>query len=149
MKCEQYEHDLTAAVDGQLSQEGRRRLDDHLLDCPACTRKLKDFLAIKEQFTMIEFKEPSDKELDRYWSRVYNRLERGVSWILFSLGLILVTCWAIFMWIEVVFEDPDISIWFKAGVVMLIVGLVALIVSALRERLTLRKTDKYSQEVER
>ncbi len=98
---------------------------------------------------MIEFKEPSDKELDRYWSRVYNRLERGLSWILFSLGLIIVTCWGIFKCIEEVFEDPDISMTVKVGVVMLIVGLVALIVSTLRERLTLRKTDKYSQEVER
>ena len=98
---------------------------------------------------MIKFKEPSDAELERYWRSVYNRLERGVAWILFSLGAIVVICWGAFLAIEEMIKDPAISIVLKVGVVALIVGGVVLFVSLVRERLTLRKTDKYSREVER
>ena len=98
---------------------------------------------------MIKFKEPSDAELERYWSRIYNRLERGVGWILFSLGAIVLICWGAFEAIEEMIQDPGISLALKVGVVALIVGGAILLVSAVRERLTVRKTDKYSREVER
>jgi hypothetical protein len=98
---------------------------------------------------MIQFKEPTDAELDRYWGSVYNRLERGLGWIFFSLGSILLLCWGTFQMIEKVIEDPGVSLVVKAGTVALIVGAVILFVSIARERLTIRKTDKYSREVER
>jgi hypothetical protein len=98
---------------------------------------------------MIQFKEPSDADLERYWSRIYNRIERGVGWILFSLGAIIITCWGVFELIEEMVKDPNVSLILKIGVVSLIVGLVVLFASLMRERLTVRKTDKYSREVER
>ena len=98
---------------------------------------------------MIQFREPSDAELDRYWSNVYNRLERGLGWILFSLGAILLLCWGAFAAIEEMIQDPNVSMVIKIGVVALVAGLVVLFVSIARERLTMRKTDKYSREVER
>ena len=98
---------------------------------------------------MIQFKEPSDAELDRYWGNVYNRLERGVGWICFSLGAILLLCWGAFAMIEELIQDPGVSMVVKTGVVALIAGAVILFVSIARERLTVRKTDKYSREVER
>jgi len=149
MSCEHYRRLTTGYIDGELSDAERRKLEDHLAACEACRRELEDSLAIKETLTMIKFKEPSDAELERYWHSVYNRLERGVAWILFSLGAIVLICWGAFLAIEEMINDPTVSIVLKVGVVAMIVGGVVLFVSLLRERLTLRKTDKYSQEVER
>ena len=149
MSCEDLGHLITGYVDGELSDAERRKLEDHLAACEACRRELDECATIKEHLTMIKFKEPSDAELERYWRSVYNRLERGAAWILFSLGAIVVICWGAFLAIEEMIKDPGISIVLKVGVVALIVGGVVLFVSLVRERLTLRKTDKYSREVER
>jgi len=149
VSCEDYKHLMTGYLDGELPDAQRERLESHLRACEACTGELEEFRTIKEHLTMIKFKEPSDTELERYWSRVYNRLERGVGWILFSLGAIVVLCWAAFAFIDEMIKDPDISWVLKIGVVSLIVGAVVLFVSLVRERLTVRKTDKYSREVER
>ena len=69
--------------------------------------------------------------------------------ILFSIGSIVLLSYGVFKLIEEMFADPSISLIVKVGVVSLVIGLVALFVSLLRERLSIRKTDKYSQEVER
>jgi len=149
MSCEDYRQWITGYVDDELPAPQREQLEDHLRACETCQQELEESLALKEHLTMIKFKEPSDAQLERYWSRIYNRLERGVGWILFSLGAIILTCWAAFEAIEEMIEDPNISLVVKVGVVALIVGVVVLLVSAVRERLTVRKTDKYSREVER
>ena len=149
MSCEDYRQWITGYVDDELSVADRQRLESHLRACDACRRELEELVAFKEHLTMIKFKEPSDAELERYWRSIYNRLERRVGWILFSLGAIVVTCWAAFKAIEEMIQDPSVSLVLKVGVVALIVGGAVLFVSLVRERLTVRKTDKYSREVER
>ena len=143
MSCEYCRQLMSGYIDNELSVEQREQLEDHLLTCDACKRELEEFVAIKEHLTMIKFKEPSDAELARYWNSVYNRLERGAGWLLFSLGAIILLCYGAFKLIE------EIALLLKIGVISLIFGSVALFVSLVRERLTLRKTDKYSREVER
>ena len=98
---------------------------------------------------MIRFNEPTDAELSRYWSSIYNRLERGVGWILFSLGAIVLLCYGGFKLVEAVIRDPTIQWWVKGGVLALVFGTVVLFVSLLRERLAVRRVDKYSKEIER
>ena len=149
MSCEDYRRLITGYVDDELSVADRERLESHLRACDACQRERDELVAFKEHLTMIKFKEPSDAELERYWKSIYNRLERGLGWILFSLGAIVVSCWVAFEAIEEVIKDPNVSLLLKVGIVSLIVGGVVLFVSIVRERLTIRKTDKYSREVER
>jgi len=149
MSCEEYSQLLTGYIDGELTSEQRDRVEAHLKDCETCKRTFDEFVAMKEQLNMIKFKEHSDVELERYWSSIYNRLERGLAWILFSLGSIVLLCYGAFKLIEEMISDPSISLIVKIGVVSLIFGGVALFVSLFRERLTVRKTDKYSQEVQR
>lgn len=149
MSCEYCRQLMSGYIDNELSVEQREQLEDHLLTCDACKRELEEFVAIKEHLTMIKFKEPSDAELARYWNSVYNRLERGAGWLLFSLGAIILLCYGAFKLIEEMIRDPGIALLLKIGVISLIFGSVALFVSLVRERLTLRKTDKYSREVER
>jgi anti-sigma factor RsiW len=149
MSCEDYQELLTGYIDNELSDQQRQRLDGHLRTCQTCTRELEQLTAMKEELAMLKFKEPSDAELQRYWSSIYNRLERGVGWILFSLGAIVALCYGGVKLVEEMISDPEISLVLKIGVIALICGTVVLFVSLLRERLTLRKTDKYSREVER
>ena len=149
MSCQDYKNLMSGYLDNELPDDRRQRLETHLQTCNACTQELQQFTAMKEELVMLKFKEPSDAELQRYWNRVYNRLERGIGWVLFSLGAIIALCYAGIKLIDKMTADPEISLVLKVGVIALIIGGVVLFVSLLRERLTLRKTDKYSREVER
>jgi predicted anti-sigma-YlaC factor YlaD len=149
MTCQEYAELLTGYVDDELSDEQRRLVETHLQGCAACSRQLDQLVFIKERLTMIKFKEPSDLELQRYWSGVYNRLERGVGWILLSLGIIVLGSFGVILMLQEMFEDPELPLLIKAGVVSLVIGGVTLFVSVFRERLSIKKIDKYSREVER
>jgi len=149
MTCEDYRPWISAYVDDELAGEDRKRLEAHLGECASCRRELEELIQFKESLAMVQFNEPTDAQLDRYWSGVYNRLERGVGWILFSLGAILLLCWGAFLVLEDLLTDGDVPLAMKAGVVLLVVGVVVLLVSIARERLSMRKQDKYSQEVDR
>ena len=140
---------ITGYLDGELSSDQAQRLQSHLSTCQDCTRELANLRDLKENLAMIKFKEPTDAELERYWKSVYNRLERGLAWILFSAGAIIVLCYGGFKLIEQVIKDPNIALLFKIGLTALVFGAVILFVSLLRERLTVRKVDKYSKEIER
>jgi len=149
MSCEEFGPMLTAYLDGELPPERRSGLEAHLAECDRCRRELAELTALKENLAMIKFREPEDAELERYWRSVYNRLERGVGWILLSVGAILLLCYGGFRLIEQVIRDPKISLVLKIGLVAVVFGAAVLFVSLLRERLAVRKVDKYSKEVER
>ena len=149
MTCDPFGDRITAYVDGELEPLERTRFEQHLETCDACRRELAETKTLKEELDMMTFKEPSDAALQRYWQSVYNRLERGLGWILFSVGAILLLCYGGFKLVEEIVRDPTISVVLKAGVVALVFGVVILFVSLLRERLTVCKVDRYSKEIER
>ncbi|MBL7141037.1 MAG: zf-HC2 domain-containing protein [Planctomycetes bacterium] len=149
MSCDAFNRMASAYLDGELTAEDRRRFEAHLETCDACRRELADLKRLTEDLDMIRFKEPGDEELARYWSGVYNRLERGLGWILFSVGAILTLCYGAFKVIEELIRDDTVSNLLKVGVCALIAGLVVLFVSLLRERLVVCKVDRYSKEIER
>lgn len=149
MSCNEFNRMAGAYLDGELPEEERRRFEEHLASCDACRTELAELKRLTEDLNMMRFKEPGDEELQRYWAGVYNRLERGIGWILLSAGAILTLCYGAFKIIEEMIRDPAVSVILKVGVCALIAGLVILFVSLLRERLVVRKVDRYSREVER
>ena len=149
MNCEEFKTMISAHVDDELPPDQLERLEEHLAGCPSCRQELAEEKALKKELDMIRFNEPTDAELSRYWSSIYNRLERGVGWILFSLGAIVLLCYGGFKLVEAVIRDPTIQWWVKGGVLALVFGTVVLFVSLLRERLAVRRVDKYSKEIER
>lgn len=149
MNCEDFRAMVTAWVDGELPPERQRMLEEHLAGCEGCRRELAEVRALKEELSMIRFVEPTDAELARYWKSVYNRLERGLAWVLLSIGTIVLLCYGGFRLVEHFIRDPQIAWWVKGGVLAVVFGLAILAVSLARERLAVRKADKYSREVDR
>jgi anti-sigma factor RsiW len=149
MNCEDFKAMITAWVDGELPPERQELLQGHLAGCEGCRRELAEVRALKEELSMIRFSEPTDAELARYWKSVYNRLERGLAWILLSIGTIVLLCYGGFRLVEHLIRDPQIAWWVKGGVLAVVFGLAILAVSLLRERLAVGKVDKYSREVDR
>ncbi|MCR4417533.1 MAG: hypothetical protein NUV92_07295 [Ignavibacteria bacterium] len=82
---------------------------------------------------------------DLYWSKFLNRLERVVGWFLFITGILILVSYGLYQFIMVLLKDTQLSLLVKAGIFLTVVGFVLLLFSVVRERLTLRKKDKYSE----
>ncbi len=143
MTCHDYKDLLMGYLDNELSDEQKRQFEEHLSGCSECKEELKEFRRLKAITDEVTLVEPEDKIWQDYWSGVYNRIERGVGWIVFSVAAILLTIYGGFKMIEEMIKDPDIETMLKVGLLALIVGLAILFVSVLRERFYFWKRDRY------
>ena len=149
MDCEKIQPLISGYVDGELGDEDRSRVESHLQHCRQCSQDLADFNKMKEVTRSMKFPEPTDRQLEFYWRGVYNRMERHLGWILFSIGAICLLGYGGFLLVKEILLNPEVPLILKIGLAGVVSGLVVLLVSIGRERLKVRKADRYSQEVER
>ncbi len=145
MEHEQIKKLISPYLDGELDEEGIRRVQDHLAACPECRREIEQMKKLEEVMGMMKLKSPPQEIWDVYWRSVYNRLERGVGWILLSLGAIILLFFGAYKLVEGIIEDPAIPLLLKAGILIFLAGVVVLLVSILREQFFLRKKERYKE----
>ncbi len=143
MTCHDYKDLMMGYLDNELSNEQKRQFEEHLTGCSECKAELKEFRKLKAITDEVTLVEPEDKIWQDYWSGVYNRIERSVGWIVFSVAAILLTIYGGFKLIEEMIKDPNIETMLKVGLLALIAGLAILLVSVLRERLHFWQKDRY------
>lgn len=143
MACEDYKDLMMGYLDEELSTEQIRRFEEHLTTCKQCSSQLQEFRqlkAITDQMTLIE---PEDRLWQQYWDGIYNRVERGIGWVIFSVAAILLTIYGGFKAIEDLITDPTVGLLLKIAMLALLVGLAILFVSVLRERIFFWSKDRY------
>ena len=143
MTCHNYKNLMMGYLDDELEPGQKKAFEEHLASCPECKSELEEFKRLKQITDEVSLVEPEDKIWEQYWSGVYNRIERGLGWILFSLAAILLLIYGGFKAIEEIIKDPTVDIILKAGLLVLIAGMAILLVSVLREKLYFRKKDRY------
>ncbi len=143
MTCHDYKDLMMGYLDNELTDERKRQFEEHLAGCPECAGELKQFEKLKAITDEVTLVEPEDRIWQDYWSGIYNRIERSVGWIVFSVAAILLIIYGGFKAIEEMIKDPDIETILKVGLLALIAGLAVLFVSVLRERLYFWKRDRY------
>ena len=95
----------------------------------------------------MKFKPFPEMFWDEYWENVYNKIERGIGWILFSLGAIILLAYGAYEMLQDFFLNPQKPMIEKVGLGLLLLGLIIVFVSVLREKLMIRKVDKYRRIV--
>ncbi len=144
---ERVRHLMMAEVDQEISGQGRRELESALEGNPDLHEELETFHRLKEVTdTMTPFK-PPEETWDTYWEHVYRRLERGIGWVLVSLGTITAGTWALWIAVSELIQDTTMPAYVRWGLLALIAGFVILFVSVVRERLFMQKNDPYKDEV--
>ena len=143
MTCNNYKDLMMGYLDDELSDEQRTTFQEHLSDCSDCREELEDFKKLKAITDDVTLMQPEDKIWQQYWGNIYNRLERGIGWILFGISAILLLIYGGFKMIEEIVNDPTTGFGLKVGLIALIVGLAILFVSAARERLHFWSKDRY------
>ncbi len=148
MKCEEIRPLLMAYLDGEIEEEERLEVEKHLSECENCRREYKSFVRLKEVTDNMRFADLSDELWAGYWKGVYRRIERGAGWVFLSIGAIILLAFGGYQFFKELFSDANISWIVKAGISTCAFGAIVLLVSIIRERVFLFKTDRY-REVER
>lgn len=143
MTCQDHKELMMAYLDHELDEEQRRAFEQHLASCPECAREMEEFTKLKQVTDRVTLVEPEERLWEQYWGNVYNRMERGVGWCIFSIAGILLVIYGGFKAIEAIITDPTVGLLLKIGLLVLLVGLAILFVSVCRERVYFWSKDRY------
>lgn len=134
---------MMAQLDGESTPEQDAEVVLWMQADPALNKEFELMKAVKK---LTRQQQPGDlpaEQWDQYWQGVYPRLERGLGWILMSLGalaLLLFASWEIAReWIL----SPEIPLWIKAAGISFWSGLSILLISVIREKWFLHKHERY------
>jgi len=136
---------LMGYLDSELTELEIQRIERHLLECTDCSRELEEFRKLKEVTQDMRVVTPDARSWEEYWSHVYNRLERKIGWILISIGTIMVASYGIYSLVALFLLRSDIPLVVRIGIVAIVIGFSALLISVLRERIFLSRVDKYER----
>lgn len=138
---------LTKAVDGELTAAEQLEWEELLKSNTAVREEFAAHQSLKEVTMEFTFKKPPEETWERYWAGVYARMERGLAWLLVSVGAALLLAYAGYRGIIGLIADTTIPGLVKLGIAALLFGLAVLVVSVLREKWFTRKSDKYREVI--
>jgi hypothetical protein len=139
---------MMAAMDDEIDAAGREELETMLRSDAGLRDEWDRLRRVKEATRKMTLRKPPEEVWDRYWVSVYNRLERGIGWILASVGATILISFGLWKFVEALFEDRSMPGFIRISILLLIVGLVVLLVSVIREKFFTGRRDAY-KEVER
>jgi hypothetical protein len=134
---------MMGALDGEISRQEEQELTRLLRDDPVLEAEWRQLQRVKEVTSGMVFQKPPEEVWDTYWTGVYRRFERGIGWILVSVGAILLLSYGAWEGIQEFLGDATTPPIIKYGTLAVIVGVVVLFVSVIREKLSVRKSDPY------
>ena len=132
-------------LDGDITNEEKSELENLLASDSELKNEFDEQVRIKEVLTKMKLKNPSVEIWDSYWLGVYNKMERGLAWILVSLGAVILIVYGTYEGVSEMLKDTSTPAFVKIGVTALLVGGLILLLSVLREKLFTRKHDKYKE----
>ncbi len=145
MEREQYL--LMGALDRELSTAERREFEQLLGTDAEVQAEWTRLKRVKGLTDSMEFKMPSDAIWEGYMASVYRRVERGVAWILLSVGTIVLVSTGLWHLGKAIFIAEDLPFYVKASLLAIFVGVAILIVSVVREKIFTHKRDPYKDVI--
>ena len=142
-RTEEQRHLLMRALDGELDAAERAAFEALLAQDDELRAEWRRLFRAREATMGLKLRNPPEGVWDAYWTSVYSRLERGIGWVLVSLGAIVVGSWAVWTWIDQLLADTSTPAAVRYGTIAIFVGMVVLLVSVARHRINVLRTDPY------
>ena len=139
---------MMRVLDEELDADERDELERLLASDPELREEWDRLGRLKEVTSNMSMRKPPEEMWSGYWTSVYSRFERGLAWILVSVGAIVLGSYGAWYFVRDLMADGDMPLLVKWSVLALIVGIVILLVSVLRHRLFVSRSDPY-KEIER
>ena len=137
---------LSAYVDGELEGSDVARVEAHLKADAGARAEVERLRAFNRLTAGLQLREAPPEDWEVFWRSAYNRAERSLGWILFGAGVLVAGAWALWHAAVAVFAST-LPVVVKAGVMAGATGLLVLLVSVLRERMSTRRRTRYDDIV--
>ena len=134
---------MMAALDEELQSAEQQELEELLASDAALREEWERMQRVKAVTREMQLRKPPEEVWGMYWSSVYNRVERGIGWILFSVGAIALLSYGGWQIAQEVLADTNIPPLVKLAIFALVVGLAVLAVSVVREKWFVSRRDPY------
>jgi ferric-dicitrate binding protein FerR (iron transport regulator) len=134
---------MMGALDGELDNADQSEFQRLLSRDPALQTEWKRLNELKEVTSTMALRSPPEEVWETYWTSVYHRFERGVGWVLLSLGAIVTLSYGLWQFAQVLMANTTIPIFIKGAIFAAIVGGVVLFVSVVREKWFVYRSDPY------
>lgn len=139
---------ISSYFDGEANEVQTKTVLAHLETCAECQREYEEMGQFEEVMGQMKLKNPPQEVWKMYWTSVYNRIERGIGWILLSIGAMILLFYGGYKIVEGLIQDAATPLLLKIGILACLAGIAVLAASLLREQLFVRKRERY-KEVEK
>jgi len=144
MECTRFQDEGMRLLDSELGDDERLRYEQHVRECDECATELEELGRIVKLTDELRLRAPDEEFWANYWRGIYRRLERGFGFVLLIVGMIVIGGWGVY---EAV-TSPDFFTIKGMSITAVLLGLVIIFLSVVRERYHESKDDPY-KEVER
>lgn len=134
--------------ENELDEKEKLEFNSLISNSNSLRKEFEEQKRIKEVLNKMKLKNPSKEFWDGYWTRLYNKLERGIAWTAISIGAIILIAYGSIQAVNQFFADKQTPLIVQIGTVALVFGIIVLIFSVIREKYFISKHDKY-KEVQR
>jgi len=128
-------------LDGEMTAEEEAAYLEHVRGCEHCAAELRDLGRIVELTNEVRLRPPDEEYWDHYWGGVYRRMERGLGFIFMMLGVVGVLAFVLFK----IVTSPGFLTFPGIAGGLVVLGLIIVFLSVVRERYYERKTDPYRE----
>jgi len=140
-----WEEKISAYIDGELPPDQMIKVEEHIALCNSCrdfADKLRKIKGVTEKMKLADL---PDLQWRKYNSQIYNRVERSIGWIIFTIGAVILLAFGGFQAFRAFFTDPEVPIMIKIGSGVIGIGLLILLVSVIRETIFRHRHERYKE----
>ena len=134
---------LMKALDGELSREERAEFEELTRADAALRAEYERLARVKHVTEAVRLNAPPDQIWEGYMFSVYRRIERGIGWVLISVGAVVMLSYGLWQGVLELMGDTTVPWYVKGAVLALLVGAVILVVSVAREKFFVHREDPY------
>jgi ferric-dicitrate binding protein FerR (iron transport regulator) len=140
---------MMAALDDEISDADRTELKTLMAAAPDLDAEWRRLSRVKEVTSGLTLQPLPEELWDRYWASVYARAERGLAWILVSVGMIVLTGYAIWQAVRAFLGDVGEPLFVRVAIAAVALGGTILVLSVVREKFWMSRRDPYQKEITR
>lgn len=138
---------MMASIDGENTLDEEAELKQYLLQNRELAEEYQQLKNLKKMTTQTKMKEPTPELWDSYSQTLFTKMERGIGWILFTVGALVLLFYGAWLVFSDLLTDPALAWWLKGAIIAVTAGTIILLVSLVRERMYMNKHERYKDVI--
>ncbi|MBN1637576.1 MAG: hypothetical protein JW866_01320 [Ignavibacteriales bacterium] len=132
------------ALDNEFNSDNEiLEFQEYIKKIPEFKIEYEEFKRIKELTKKMNLRSPNDDIWKVYRMKIMNRIERSIAWIIFLAGCAIILAFGGYKAIEALLNNTRIDLILKIGIIATLSGGLFLLLSVIKEKITLWKSDPY------